>query len=219
MKCYRWDTTLVRYDILFFMLHFINYVVTTFGYIGLFGVVFLESAFPILFFLPGDSLLFTTGLLAFTGSLNVSVLIFTYATATILGYTLNYFVGEFVGPKIFSKEDSFWFNPKRLRQAHEFFERHGPKTILLARFVVGVRSFAPAIAGASDMKKRVFMFYNFMGGIIWSVIITSVGYFLGSKIPHLDKYITPIIFLIVLFSVIPVVLEYYKDKKRKSEIS
>ncbi len=193
-------------------------LVTSIGYIGLFIIIFLECGFPATFFLPGDSLLFATGFLASGGHLSIAILIPTLFVAGVLGYICNYWISKFFGPKIFNNTKSFWFNPKRLEKAHEFFEKYGAKTILLGRFVPVVRSFAPAVAGAAGMSYKKFMIYNVLGGIFWAGGMTLIGFFLGKTFPQAHLYLTPIIVGIVFVSVLPSVVDYISNRKKHPRI-
>ncbi|MBI2465674.1 MAG: VTT domain-containing protein [Candidatus Sungbacteria bacterium] len=163
------------------------------GYAGLFGIVFAESGLFIGFFLPGDSLLFTAGFLASQSFLDLKwLMVITFAGA-VLGDNFGYAFGRKIGYKIFNKEDSFLFHRDHLRRAQKFYARHGGKTLILARFMPVVRTFAPILAGVGKMNWRVFFFYNLAGGFLWSIGLTWTGYYLGNLIPNIDKYLLPII--------------------------
>jgi membrane-associated protein len=186
-----------------------------FATIGLFLIVFAESGLLIGFFLPGDSLLFTAGLLAAQdeAGLQLPVLLVGCFIAAVLGDQVGYMFGKRVGPSLFRREDSRLFKQEYVQRTKDFFESHGPKTILLARFVPVVRTFAPILAGVGEMPYRTFVRYNVVGGFIWAVGVTTAGYVLGSTIPSIDRYLLPIIFVIVLLSVIPPFLEWRKHRK------
>jgi membrane-associated protein len=188
------------------------------GYIGLFGIVFAESGLLIGFFLPGDSLLFTAGFLASQNLLNIWALVPLMFIAAVLGDSVGYSFGVRVGPRIFKKEDSLLFNKEHLRRANNFFLKHGGKTIILARFMPVVRTFAPILAGVGTMKYRTFLFYNIIGGFLWAVGLTLLGYFLGRLIPNVDKYLLPIIALIILLSVAPSVIHVLRSKHDRKQI-
>lgn len=189
------------------------------GLIGLFAIVFAESGLLIGFFLPGDSLLFTAGFLASQGYFNIAILAIITFIAAVLGDSTGYTFGKRVGRKLFSRDDSFFFKKANLIKAEEFYKKHGVKTIVLARFVPIVRTFAPIVAGASDMHYKTFISYNVIGGFLWTFGMSFGGFFLGSIIPDVDKYLLPIIFLIVFLSLLPPIIEFIKDKRKKKDVN
>lgn len=200
------------------MLYILNLIhplilLRTAGVLGLFVIIFAESGLFFGFFFPGDSLLFTAGILAVTNHLNIWLLLFGAFFAAVAGDSVGYVFGKKIGPKIFTKEDSFFFHKEHITRAQGFYTEHGNKTIFLARFIPIVRTFAPIIAGVGQMKYRDFIFYNILGGFVWSFGMILSGYFLGSVIPHIDTYILPIILLIILISFLPVVFQYIKQRK------
>jgi len=180
-----------------------TFLIKTAGYIGLFFIVFAESGLFIGFFLPGDSLLFTAGFLASKGFLNMLILVPITFVAAVLGDNVGYAFGRRVGPKIFTKEDSIFFHKDHLRRAEEFYQAHGPKTIVIARFTPIVRTFAPIVAGIGKMHYRTFLFYNIVGGALWGIGLPLAGYFLGKTIPGVDQYLIPIIVVIIFISFLP----------------
>lgn len=180
-------------------------LVKTFGYLGVFSIVFLESGLLVGFFFPGDSLLFTAGFLASQGFLDITILILGCFIFAVLGDTIGYSIGKNLGPRLFKKEDSLLFNKKHLETAQKFYDKHGGKTIILARFMPVVRAFAPVVAGAGTMDYKKFLTYNLIGGILWAIGITGAGYYLGSLIPDVDKYLLPIVGLIILASISPAI--------------
>lgn len=182
------------------------------GYLGLFGIVFAESGLFVGFFLPGDSLLFTAGFLASQGFLNILILAPLMFVAAVLGDNVGYAFGHRVGPKIFSKEESLFFHKDHLVRAEQFFNKYGAKTIVLARFVPVVRTFAPILAGAGRMNYREFLFYNVIGGLLWAVGLTVLGFFLGNAIPDIDHYIIPIVLVMIGVSFMPIFWHLFKDK-------
>ncbi|MFH9465742.1 DedA family protein [Streptomyces clavifer] len=192
-----------------------DYLLNTFGLPGLLLIVFAESGLLIGFFLPGDSLLFTTGLLVTTGDLKYPLwLVCTLvALAAIIGDQVGYLFGRKVGPALFKRPDSRLFKQENVEKAHEFFEKHGPKSLVLARFVPIVRTFTPIIAGVSRMNYRSFITYNIIGGILWGVGVTVVGAALG-KIDFVHEHIEMILILIVLISVVPIVIEYLRARSK-----
>lgn len=190
-------------------------LIQTVGYIGLFAIVFAESGVLIGLFLPGDSLLFTAGIIASQGLLNPWITIAIVALGAILGDNFGYAFGRRVGPAIFTREDSRWFHKKHLERARAFYERHGGKTIVLARFIPIVRTFAPVLAGVGKMNYRIFLFYNIGGGLLWSVSLTLLGYYLGQAIPDIDRYILPIIGAIIFVSIVPNLWYLFRQKKSR----
>ncbi len=182
------------------------------GLIGIGMVVFLESGILLGMFLPGDSLLFTAGILASAGYLGFMPLLVVTFVCAVLGHQVGYFTGRKYGPRIFSRPNSRWLNPEHIINAQKFYEKHGKKTIILARFIPFVRTLAPIIAGVGLMNYKTFITYNIIGGVLWAIGMSSLGYFLGSTVPNIEKYIIPIIFVIVLVSVIPVLFRLLHKK-------
>lgn len=176
------------------------------GYLGIAGILFAESGILIGLFLPGDSLLFTAGILASQGYLNIWVLCIVGWIAAIAGDSVGYAFGQHVGPRIFTRDDSRFWNKQHIEHARAFYTKYGAKTILLARFVPIVRTFAPILAGVGHMRYRTFLAYNIIGGALWAVGLPLLGYFLGNVIPDVDRYLLPIIAAIVLISVMPAVV-------------
>ena len=188
-------------------------LIKSLGYLGVWGIVFAESGLLIGFFLPGDSLLFSAGFLASQGILNIWVLIFGCFVCAVLGDNVGYATGHRFGRRLFQREDSWLFNKKHLVSTQEFYEKHGKKALVLARFMPVVRTFAPVVAGIGSMHYRTFMTYNLIGGALWAIGVTMLGYFLGQVIPpeQIDKYLLPIIAVIVVVSLLPSVLHLYKE--------
>lgn len=178
-------------------------IIKAVGYLGIFSIVFAESGLFFGFFLPGDSLLFTAGFLASQNFLNFPLLVILTVLAAILGDSVGYFFGRKLGERLYQKEDSKFFKKAHIEKAHAFYEKHGGKTIVLARFMPFVRTFAPIVAGAAKMDYKNFLSYNIFGGIFWGAGVISLGYFLGNIIPNVDKYLIPIIGVIVVVSVAP----------------
>jgi membrane-associated protein len=193
-------------------------LVQTVGYIGVFAIVFAESGLLIGFFLPGDSLLFTAGFLASQGFFNVALLAIGCFIASVVGDSVGYAFGHKVGKRLFQKKDSLLFNKDHLAKAHAFYEKHGKKTIILARFMPLIRTFAPIVAGMADMHYPTFLTYNVIGGLLWAVGVTFAGYFLGQLIPDVDKYLLPIIVLIVFVSVAPSAYHILKDRDSRKKL-
>jgi membrane-associated protein len=188
-------------------------IVKTFGYLGVWGIVFAESGLLIGFFLPGDSLLFTAGFVASQGFLNIALLVLGAFICAVLGDNVGYVTGHKFGRRLFRREDSWMFHKKHLVSAQTFYDKHGKKAIVLARFMPIVRTFAPIVAGIGAMKYSTFVAYNVIGGLIWTAGVTLLGYYLGQVIPDVDKYLLPIILVIVVVSIAPSILHLYQDRK------
>jgi len=193
-------------------------LVKTAGYAGMFFIIFAESGLFFGFFFPGDSLLFTAGFLASQGFLNIIPLATLTFVAAILGDNVGYAFGKKVGVKIFKREDSLLFHKDHLIKAQQFYAKYGGKTIVLARFIPIVRTFAPIVAGAGEMKYSQFLFYNFIGGTIWGLGMPLLGYFLGSAIPGIDQYLIPIVLVIIVVSFLPPVWEVLKDRDSRRQV-
>lgn len=189
-------------------------LIRTAGYLGIFGIVFLESGLMVGFFFPGDSLLFTAGFLASQGFLDIKILVLGCFIAAVAGDSIGYYIGKKFGPKIFSKEKSIFFHKQHLERAQGFYDKHGGKTIILARFIPVIRAFAPVVAGVGLMKYKRFVMFNLVGGVLWAIIIPLAGFYLGSLIPDVDKYLLPIIGLIVIASVLPALHHMVMDAER-----
>lgn len=190
-----------------------QFLITTAGLLGIFAVVFAESGLFFGFFLPGDSLLFTAGLFASQGYFGITVLVVGAIVAAIAGDSVGYAFGRRVGPAIFSREDSFFFHKKHVERASAFYAKYGVKTIVLARFVPIVRTFAPIVAGIGQMRYRTFIAYNVVGGVLWAGSMTLLGFFVGSLVPNAEKYLHYIIAGIIILSFVPVMLEWLKARR------
>lgn len=188
--------------------------IETAGYIGIFTIVFVESGLLIGFFLPGDSLLFTAGFLSSTGVFDITLLAIGCFIAAVAGDTGGYYIGHKFGKKLYERENSKLFKKQHLIQAQKFYEKHGGKAIILARFMPVIRTFAPVVAGMADMKYSTFLFFNVFGGLLWAVGLTLTGFFLGSLIPDVDKYLLPIVGLIVLASIAPGLIHFFNSRKK-----
>src|SRR5579884_3618152 len=185
------------------------------GYVGLTAVIFAETGLLVGFFFPGDSLLVTAGLLAATtGALNVCWLGLLLTIASIVGNTSGYVIGRAAGPRLFTRENSVLFNKKHLYRAHEFYERHGGKTVILARFMPIVRTFVPVVAGMAQMEYRRYTIYNAVGGIGWIWSMLFIGYFLGRYIPGVDQHIELVIALVILVSLMPGIIAWLRAQRR-----
>jgi membrane-associated protein len=180
----------------------------------LFVVIFIETGLVVMPFLPGDSLLFAAGTFAALKALNIAWVVALLAAAAVIGDTVNYWVGHYLGPKVFKKEKSRIFKKEYLDRTHAFFERYGGKTIIIARFVPIVRSFAPLVAGIGRMSYGKFIAYNVVGGIGWVVLLTGAGYFFGT-IPVVRKNFSLVILAIIIISTIPAVTEALRHRKKK----
>jgi membrane-associated protein len=183
------------------------------------AIIFAETGLLIGFFLPGDSLLFTAGLLAHEGDLNIWFLLIGVFFAAVVGDQVGFQLGKKAGPSIFRKPDARLFRQEYVQHTKDFFDKHGPKTVVLARFVPVVRTFAPVLAGVGEMDRKTFTIYNVVGALVWAVGVTLLGYALGSAIgaDNVDKYLYPIIAVIILVSFIPPFLEWRKHRKAKTE--
>ncbi|GAA4781768.1 MULTISPECIES: VTT domain-containing protein [Streptomyces] len=195
-----------------------DYLITTFGLIGVLVIVFAESGLLIGFFLPGDSLLFTTGLLVTTGKIDMPLwLVCTLiVVAAVIGDQVGYLFGRKVGPALFKRPDSRFFKQENVEKAHDFFEKYGPKSLVLARFVPIVRTFTPIIAGVSRMNYRSFVTFNIIGGVLWGAGVTLLGAALG-KVEFVHQNIEAILILIVLISVVPIVIELLRARSKNKK--
>ncbi len=196
-------------------------------YFGLFFIIFAETGLAVGFFLPGDSLLVVAGLFAAAGKLNLWIMLITLFIAAVVGDAVGYYSGKKMGKAIFSRPKSRFFNPKHLEKAHAFYEKYGGKTIIIARFVPIVRTFAPIVAGAADMKYKDFLIYNIFGGFLWVTSMLLAGYFLGGLIEQivqnlfgiegfkLEDHIDKVVIVIVFLSILPMIIEYLKARREK----
>lgn len=187
----------------------------TLAYVGLFGIIFAESGLFFGFFLPGDSLLIVIGLLASQNILNIQLLIPLLAIAAISGDSVGYWFGKKMGPRIFKKDNSLLFDKNHLVRASEYYKEHGGKTIILARFLPVIRTFAPIVAGVGNMDYKKFLTYNIVGGIGWTAGMLLFGYFLGNVIPDVDKYLIPLILIIIFVSLMPSMWEHRRQIRNK----
>ncbi|OGH13498.1 MAG: hypothetical protein A2860_02685 [Candidatus Levybacteria bacterium RIFCSPHIGHO2_01_FULL_37_33] len=193
-------------------------LIQTVGYLGVFAIVFLESGLLVGFFFPGDSLLFTAGFLASQGFFDIKILIAGCFIAAVAGDSIGYYIGAKLGPKLFKKDNSIIFHKKHLERAQRFYDKHGGKTIILARFIPVIRAFAPVVAGAGKMNYKKFLTFNLFGGVLWAIGVTLAGYYLGSLIPDVDKYLLPIVGLIVIASILPVLHHGLVDAEIRASI-
>lgn len=187
---------------------------TPYAEVAIWLIIFTETGLLIGFFLPGDSLLFTAGLLAGQGKLNIALLLPGVFIAAFVGDQLGYTIGQKIGPRLFNKPNSRFFKQEYVTHTKNFFAKHGSKTIVIARFVPVVRTFAPVLAGVGEMDRRTFVIYNLVGAFLWAVGITLLGYALGDLVgDSIDKYLLPIIAAIILISLIPPFIEWRRAKK------
>jgi membrane-associated protein len=205
------------YIITFFSnLHNLQDLITWGGYTVLAIIVFAESGLLFGFFLPGDSLLVTAGLLATQGYLNIWELFFLLVVMAVSGDAVGYHFGKYMGPKIFKKEKSIFFAKDHLLKAKAFYDKHGGKTIIMARFMPIVRTFAPIVAGAGNMPYKKFLTYNVFGGIFWVGSMLGVGYFLGKTIPNVDQYLHIVIAIVIFLSILPGIYAWIREKRLQS---
>lgn len=192
-------------------------IVQTAGIVGLTVIIFAESGLFFGFFFPGDSLLFTAGYLASQGFFSIFLLAPLMVIAAIAGDSAGYWTGKKVGPFLFTRQDSFLFSQKRVQEAKLFFERYGAMSIILARFIPAVRTFTPIIAGVAEMEYKKFLTYNVVGGLIWGAGFPIAGYFLGSVVPDADRYVLPIVGLIIVISFVPFAKSYLMYLRSRKE--
>ena len=187
------------------------------GLTAMTAIVFAETGLMVGFFLPGDSLLVTAGVFAAAGKLNIWTLNALLMTAAVIGDTVGYWFGRRVGPALFKRPKSLLFNPDHLRRAHDFYEKHGGKTIIIARFMPVIRTFAPIVAGMGAMNYSRFLSFNVFGGIFWVASMTGIGYFLG-RIPGVREHIEVVIVVVVFLSILPGIIAFGREwmKKRRS---
>ncbi len=195
-------------------------LIQTVGYLGVFTIVFVESGLLVGFFLPGDSLLFTAGFLASQGFFDIKVLAVGCFIAAVLGDSVGYSIGHRYGKRIFNKEDSIFFHKNHLVTAENYYKIHGGKTIILARFMPIIRTFAPVVAGIGSMSYKSFLIYNLIGAFLWAVCVTVAGYFLGQLIPAeiADKYMIAITLVIIMLSLSPGIYHALKTKQSRDKL-
>ncbi len=204
---------------LFHRIYDVQGIITWGGMVALIAVVFAETGLLIGFFLPGDSLLVTAGVFCTAANptgqplLNIFWLNLTVSIAAIVGDQVGFYIGRKTGPKIFKRESSLFFNKKHLMRTHAFYEKHGGKTIIMARFMPIIRTFAPVVAGVGTMEYRRFVAYNVVGGIAWVWSMSLLGYGLGTAIPDIDKHIHKVIAVVVFLSILPGIVEWWRHRK------
>ncbi|HNW71373.1 MAG TPA: DedA family protein [Candidatus Paceibacterota bacterium] len=202
------------------MINFLNpeVLISTLGYTGIFSTIFLESGFFFGFFLPGDTLLFSVGFFASGGMLSYSTSLIGLYISTYLGAVAGYLFGKKTGEKIFSKKGSFLFDPKNIDRTKIFYDKYGKWTIVLSRFVPVVRTFAPILAGVGKMKLKTFLKFNALGSILWPTVVVSVGYFFGSQLPSIHKYVMPVICFLFLITLVPIFIAMAKEFWRRKNV-
>lgn len=189
-----------------------QHIIEAGGLIVIALVIFAESGMMVGFFFPGDTLLFSAGILAAGGKLSIIPTLLVIAGAAILGDNIGYQIGKSLGPKLF-KKDSAIFRHEYIMRAEKFYEKHGSKTMLIAHFVPIVRTFAPVTAGAGRMNRKEYILFDAIGDIAWTLVVTLLGYFVGSRIPGIENYIEPVLIIVVLFFLAPTVYHVLKDPK------
>ncbi len=201
------------------MLFNLQHFLVTASYLGVFGMLFGETGLLVGFILPGDSLLVTAGILAAAGTLSLPLVALVSVAAAIIGDSVGYEIGKRVGPRLFRRPKSRFFNPKNVERARAYFDRYGAKTLVLARFIPVVRTFAPPVAGVAKMPYRRFLSFNAIGGLLWGAGVPTAAYFLGQLIPNLDRYLLLVIGVVIVVSLIPVGLELLRGRKNGKNAS
>src|SRR6478735_6075832 len=201
---------------LFHQLTNVQQLVRLGGYVGLTAIIFAETGLLVGFFLPGDSLIVTAGLLSTQPQfgLNLWLLGAMLTVAAIVGNTVGYAIGWYSGPKLFKRDDSLLFKKKHLIRAHEFFERHGGKALVIARFMPIVRTFVPVVAGLGRMSLRSYTAYNVLGAVLWIWSMLFIGYFLGRLIPGVENHITKVILVVIFLSLLPGLISWQRERSR-----
>ncbi len=207
-------------DIVLHLDRYLSAIIQQYGiwtYAILFMVIFIETGFVVMPFLPGDSLLFAAGTFAALKALKIGWLILGLSAAAVLGDTVNYWVGRRIGPKVFCRDDSRFFKKEYLDRTHAFYEKHGGKTIIIARFVPIIRSFAPFVAGVGRMSYGRFLAFNVVGGVGWVLLLTGAGYFFGT-IPFIKENYSIAVLAIIVLSTVPIAVEYFRSRRKKRAI-
>ena len=206
-------------DVLLHLDKYLSVVIESYGlmtYAILFCIIFAETGLVVMPFLPGDSLLFVAGAFAATGALDLKLLLITLSVAAMLGDTVNYTIGKFIGQKIYETENSRFIKKEHLLKTHRFYDRYGAITIIIARFIPIIRTFAPFVAGVGEMRYLKFMSYNISCGLLWIFLFVAGGYFFGN-LPVVKNNFTLVIFAVILISVMPVIIGYFKQKTEVEE--
>lgn len=200
-------------------------VIKTASLFGVAAIIFAESGLPIGFFLPGDSILFTTGFLISQNVLNFNIhlAVLIVFLAAIIGVSVGYAFGKSIGPRLFSKPNARFFKQENVVRAQEFYDKYGGKAIILARFIPVIRTFAPIVAGIGNMDYKRFLFFNIVGAFLWAVCLTYLGYFLGNQFErmgwtNIDQFLLPLVIIIVVISALPAVIHILRDKKMRTTL-
>ncbi|HTK26123.1 MAG TPA: VTT domain-containing protein [Pyrinomonadaceae bacterium] len=208
-----------------FLIDFMLNLLGNYVYLGLWFVIFAETGLAVGFFLPGDSLLVVSGLFAAAGKLNIALVLLAFFLGSVLGDSTGYWIGRGMGKTLFNRESSWVFKPSRVEKAKHFFEKYGVKTVILARFVPIVRTFAPLVVGAAEMPYSKFLFFSVIGGLLWINSMVLAGYFLGGVIERalgikLEDHIEKVVIVVVLISLLPPLIEYLKHRfgKNRAEV-
>lgn len=210
-------------EIIDFILHFdehLEVIIQNYGiwtYLILFAIIFAETGLVVTPFLPGDSLIFVAGTFAARGAIDISFLTLLLMIAAIIGDTVNYHIGHHLGRRAFREDKKFFIKKEYLQRTEKFYEKYGKKTIILARFVPIVRTFAPFVAGTANMNYKTFLSYNVIGGVIWVCLFSLTGYFFGN-LPWVEKNFTAVIFAVIFLSFLPPLYEYFKEKRKSRRI-
>lgn len=191
----------------------VTHLIEAGGLLVLFLIIFSESGMMVGFFFPGDTLLFSAGILAASGRLPIVEVVLVVALAAVLGDNVGYHIGRHFGRKLFNKPDGFIFRKQHIERAERFYEKYGSKTMLIAHFIPVVRTFAPVTAGAGNMPLAKFMLYDAIGDIAWATLVTLAGYFIGSRIPGIEQFIEPVLLLIVVIFLAPTLYHLFTDPK------
>lgn len=196
----------------------VTHLIQTGGLLLLFLIIFAESGMMLGFFLPGDTLLFSAGVLAAAGKLGLANTLLVIALAAILGDNVGYQIGKSLGPRLFTKEDGVVFRKEHITRAHAFFQKYGSRTMLLAHFIPVVRSFAPVVAGAAGMPRKLFFVFDAIGDVAWTLLVTLLGFYLGKRVPGVEKYIDPLLIVIILVFLIPTLWHTLRDPKIRAAL-
>lgn len=204
---------------MFDFIHHLDVVewVSTLGYFGLLIIIFVETGLFFGFFLPGDSLVFAAGLLASKHIFNIWILIPLLVVVAIIGYTVGYWFGDKLGHWLMKRKDSIWFKKRYLQQAHEFYEKHGGKALVIGRLVPIMRTFVPIVAGMAQMRYRSYLTFNVLGALVWGGGITFAGYYIGALIPNAGHYLFPFVLLIIFLSILPGIIHFLKKRKGQTK--
>ncbi len=197
----------------------VKHIIESGGLLLIAFIIFAESGLLVGFFLPGDTLLFTAGFFAAQGKLPLLWLILVLIVAAVAGYEVGYQIGHKWGKRLFKKEDGIIFRREYLLRSQLFYEKHGGKTVMLSRFVPVVRTFAPIVAGIGDMPKKRFSIFNLLGAVVWIIGVVTLGHYLGSRIPNIDKYLLPVILLAMIVSFGPTIYHLVTDKKIRQKLA